>query len=33
MYLDGKIESKGFVKQELVPWDDFIDNKYGQVYI
>jgi len=33
MYLDGKIESKGFVKQELVSWDDFIDNKYGQVYI
>jgi saccharopine dehydrogenase-like NADP-dependent oxidoreductase len=33
MYLDGKIKSKGFVKQELVSWDDFIDNKYGQVYI
>jgi saccharopine dehydrogenase-like NADP-dependent oxidoreductase len=33
MYLGGKIKSKGFVKQESVSWDDFIDNKYGQVYI
>ena len=33
MYLDGKIESKGFIKQESISWDDFVDNKYGQVYI
>jgi saccharopine dehydrogenase-like NADP-dependent oxidoreductase len=33
MYLGGKIKSKGFVKQESVSWDHFIDNKYGQVYI
>ena len=32
MYLDGKISNKGFVKQESLSWDDFIENKFGQVY-
>ncbi len=32
MYLDGKIGNKGFIKQESLSWDDFIENKYGQVY-
>jgi len=32
MYLDGKIGNKGFIKQESLLWDDFIENKYGQVY-
>ena len=33
MYINGRIKSKGFVKQELISWDDFIDNKFGKVYI
>jgi saccharopine dehydrogenase-like NADP-dependent oxidoreductase len=32
MYLDGKISNKGFVKQESLSWNDFIENKFGQVY-
>ena len=32
MYLDGKIDQKGFMKQELISWQDFLENKYGQVY-
>jgi saccharopine dehydrogenase-like NADP-dependent oxidoreductase len=32
MYLNGKIKSKGFIKQESILWDDFIDNKFGKVY-
>ena len=32
MYLDGKIDGKGFIKQESLTWNDFIENKYGQVY-
>lgn len=32
MYLDGKIGNKGFIKQESLSWDDFIENKFGQVY-
>jgi hypothetical protein len=32
MYINGKIKSKGFIKQETIPWDDFIDNKFGKVY-
>ena len=32
MFLDGKIPSKGFTKQESLSWDDFLDNKFGQVY-
>ena len=32
MYLDGKISNKGFVKQESLSWEDFIENKFGQVY-
>ena len=33
MYLNGKIKSKGFVKQESISWEDFIDNPFGSVYI
>ena len=33
MYLNGKIKSKGFVKQESISWKDFIDNPFGSVYI
>jgi saccharopine dehydrogenase-like NADP-dependent oxidoreductase len=32
MYLDGKIGNNGFIKQESLSWDDFIENKFGQVY-
>jgi len=32
MHLDGKISSKGFIKQESLSWNDFIDNKFGNVY-
>ena len=32
IYLDGKIDSKGFVRQESIRWDDFLDNKFGKVY-
>ena len=32
MYLDGKIEQKGLIKQESIPWQDFVENKFGQVY-
>jgi saccharopine dehydrogenase-like NADP-dependent oxidoreductase len=33
MYLNGKIKSTGFVKQESISWKDFIDNPFGSVYI
>ena len=32
MYLDGKIDQKGFIKQESISWQDFVENKFGQVY-
>ena len=32
MFLDGKISSKGFIKQESLSWNDFVDNKFGSVY-
>ena len=32
MFLDGKLESKGFTKQESMSWKDFLDNKFGEVY-
>ena len=32
MFLNGKIPQNGFVKQESLSWDNFIDNKFGQVY-
>ena len=32
MFLDGKLESKGFTKQESLSWKDFLDNKFGEVY-
>ena len=33
MYIDSKIKETGFIKQESISWDDFIDNKFGSVYI
>ena len=33
MYMEGKIKFNGFIKQESVSWNDFIDNKFGKVYI
>ena len=33
MFLDGKISSKGFTKQESLSWSDFVDNKFGKVYL
>ena len=32
MFLDGQIPQKGFVRQESLSWNNFLDNKYGQVY-
>jgi saccharopine dehydrogenase-like NADP-dependent oxidoreductase len=32
MYINGRIKSTGFIKQESISWDNFIDNKYGKVY-
>jgi len=32
MHLDGKMKGSGFVKQESLNWNDFLENKYGQVY-
>tara|TARA_Y100001935_G_scaffold195142_1_gene163220 strand:- start:372 stop:707 length:336 start_codon:yes stop_codon:yes gene_type:complete len=32
MFLDNKISGKGFVKQESISWNDFVENKFGQVY-
>tara|TARA_B100000073_G_C23693703_1_gene557480 strand:- start:34 stop:1041 length:1008 start_codon:yes stop_codon:yes gene_type:complete len=32
MFLDKKISGKGFVKQESISWNDFVENKFGQVY-
>ena len=33
MYIEGKIKTTGFVKQESVSWDDFVDNPFGKVYL
>ena len=33
MYIEGKIETTGFVKQESVSWEDFVDNSYGKVFL
>ena len=33
MFINKKISSKGFIKQESISWEDFIDNKFGKVYI
>ena len=33
MYIEGKIETTGFVKQESVSWKDFVDNSFGKVYL
>ena len=32
MFFDGQIPQKGFVRQESLSWNNFLDNKYGQVY-
>ena len=32
MYINGKISSEGFIKQESISWNDFVDNKFGEVY-
>ena len=32
MYLDGKMKGNGFVKQESLSWEEFLENKFGQVY-
>ncbi|MDC3113340.1 saccharopine dehydrogenase [Gammaproteobacteria bacterium] len=32
IFLDGKLNSKGFTKQESLSWKDFIDNRFGEVY-
>jgi saccharopine dehydrogenase-like NADP-dependent oxidoreductase len=32
MYINNKISGKGFIKQESISWEDFIDNKFGEVY-
>ena len=32
IFLDGKLNSKGFTKQESLSWKDFLDNKFGKVY-
>ena len=32
MFISTKIPSKGFIKQESILWEDFIDNKFGEVY-
>ena len=33
MYIEGKIKTTGFVKQESVSWEDFVDNSYGKVFL
>ena len=33
MFLDNKLSSKGFTKQESISWREFLDNKFGEVYI
>ena len=32
MHLDGKMKGNGFVKQESLSWQDFLDNDFGKVY-
>ena len=32
MHLDGKMKGSGFVKQESLSWQDFLDNDFGKVY-
>lgn len=32
IFLDGKLNSKGFTKQESLSWKDFLDNKFGEIY-
>tara|TARA_B100000963_G_scaffold290339_1_gene260135 strand:- start:7602 stop:8609 length:1008 start_codon:yes stop_codon:yes gene_type:complete len=33
MYLDNKIPSKGFIRQESIDWDEFTNNKFGKIYL
>ena len=32
MFISKKIASQGFIKQESISWEDFVDNKFGEVY-
>ena len=32
MHLEGKMKGSGFVKQESLSWQDFLDNDFGKVY-
>ena len=32
MHLDGKMKGNGFIKQESLSWQDFLDNDFGKVY-
>ena len=32
MYLQNKINKKGFIPQESIDWDLFLDTSYGKVY-
>ena len=33
LFLDGRLNFKGFTKQESLSWKDFLNNKFGEVYI
>ena len=33
LFLDGRLNSKGFTKQESLSWKDFLNNKFGEVYV
>ena len=33
MYINKKLDGKGFIKQESIDWEDFIDSEFGEVYI
>lgn len=32
LYLQNKIKGKGLISQESIPWEDFLKNKFGQIY-
>ena len=32
LLMEGKLPQKGFVRQEQVQWEDFLDNRFGQYY-
>ena len=33
MVAEGKLPTKGFVKQEEINLDDFLDNRFGQYFV